>query len=371
MMWCFSVKAQYTITPVPPPPNFAFNDLWHFTIVRSQSDAYKEFYVGLRIFDGSHVLKVKSNSSVFGLEPGSRYYHTGNWAELLPLATSYPDVSVLQQIVASGGNFPPGVYRIVYTLYGKTPDGAFTPLGEDALETTVEALWPPMLLSPADGDSIDNPTPLLTWTPAFSSSYIGTLEYTLNLVEVMDGQNPYQAMQANPAYFSQSNIPATLLPYPPGGQILQIGKTYAWQVHARASGTGLGASEVWVFTLKTPAIPPAHRLPNQYFKPAPKMPADFVQLKEAYLPIAFDERYQPAEIKEFTFRILDGNKKPVGTQKDFGAAIKSGFNRYLIPVCASEGKLSLRKGKYFLEILTEKNTKFCLAFEITETHCHD
>jgi len=364
-----SVNAQYTITPVPPPPSFSFNDLWHFTVVRTQADVYKQFYVSLRIFDGTNTLKAKSNSAVFELAVGSRYFNAGNNADLQPYVTSYYDAGILQQAISAGGLFPPGTYHVAYTLFGKGADGIFAPLGEDAFEITVETMWPPMLLTPPDGDSLDNAYPLLTWTPAFTSTYTGPIDYTLNLVELFNGQNAYQAIQANPAYFSQNNIPVTMLPYPAGAQVLQIGKTYAWQVHARAGSTSLGSSEVWTFTLKTPATPAPIRLPNYYFKPAQKLAAEFVLLKEAFLPIALDERYQPAEGKDLPFVIMDENRKPLGTEKDFGAAVSAGFNRYLIPVCASEGKITLPKGKYYLEIQLEKKVRLSLAFEITETHC--
>ena len=252
------------------------------------------------------------------------------------------------------------------------PDGEFVPLAEETSEATVEAMWPPMLLFPPDGDSIDSPLPLLTWTPAFSSQLTGAVTYTLHLVEMLHGQNAYQAIRSNPGQYDEKNIPLTMQPYPSGARILEAGKQYAWQVHADAGGHSLGSSEIWTFTLAVPKPGTPVVLPKYYYRPAEKVPAEYVRLTEAFLPLAFDERYQPASPeKPFAFNIVDANRKIVGSEKDFDAPIQAGFNRYLVPVCSSQGKISLPKGKYHIEILLEKKTRRYLAFEITETRCHE
>jgi hypothetical protein len=370
---CISIKSfsQYIITPIAPPPTFSFDDLWHFTVVRSITDDNAQFYVSLRVFDGADRLRIKSNTATVSLPPGSHYYNLSNISLLQPFTTSYHDAGILQQTINSGGNFPPGTYHLVYTLYGKAADGVFTPLAEDVSEALVETLWPPMLLSPADEEIIDTRYPILTWTPAFSSSYPGQISYTLKLVELYPGQNTYQAMAANPAYFTQNNIPVTMLPYPPSAQLLDTTRTYVWQVHADAQGTQMGSSEIWSFTYAGVEPPPVKKLPKYYFKPSVKLLPEFMSLTEAFLPIAFEERYYPSGTKSFGFNILNERKELLGTNKDFDAAIKTGFNQYLIPVCSSEGKISLPKGKYYIEILLEKKTKYYIAFQIKETHCHD
>jgi len=370
---CISTHSfsQYVITPIAPPSTFSFSDLWHFTVVRSMADDHSQFYVSLRVFDGGNQLKVKSNTAVVSLPLGSHYYNLSSISQLQPFTTSYYDGGILQQTINSGGHFPPGVYHFVYTLYGKAADGEFTPLAEDVSEATVEALWPPMLLAPSDGEIIDTQYPILTWTPAFSSSYGGQITYTLKLVELFPGQNAYQAITANPLYFTQNNIPVTMLPYPPSAQLLDTSKTYVWQVDADAQGARMGSSEIWSFSLGKVKPPPAKRMPKYYFKPSQKLTPEFMLLTEAFLPIAFEERYHPAGAKVFGFNILNERKEVLGTEKDFEAAIKTGFNQYLIPICSSEGKISLSKGKYYIEISLEKKTKYYIAFQIKEIHCHD
>jgi hypothetical protein len=311
-----NVKAQYNLMPIAPPPNFSFNDLWHFNIFNSDSAANSMFYVSLRIFDGSNILKVKSNTSTIYIGPGSNYYNLANISQLQPFTTSYYDASILQQTISSGGIFPPGTYNIVYTLYGKFADGNFTPLAEEASEATVEAMWPPMLLSPADGDTIDTQYPLLTWTPAFSSGYAGLITYSLNLVELFPGQNAYQAIQSNPLYFTQSNIPITLLPYPPSAQLLDTSKTYAWQVHADAQGYAMGSSEVWTFTFKQPR--PATEIPDSlqtlYHDVEDAYPSTFVITSLKRILFKFEDSYHQDADSLLTFALYkEGNDNPILT----------------------------------------------------------
>ena len=363
-----SLCAQYDIAPIAPPQNFTFNDLWHFNVLRAANDHYKQFYISLRLYE-SGALKVKSNTKTLLLPVGSQYYNLNNIIDLQPFQTSYYSADILQQTIASGGFFPPGTYQAMYTLYGRADDGEFVPLAENTSEVMVEAMWPPMLLNPGNGDTIDSPNPILTWTPAFSSSFIGPIMYQLNLVELFDGQNEYQAIQSNPLHFTENNIANTMLPYPAGGQILDTGKVYAWQIHANAQGTDMGHSEIWTFRLKSPEAPTTPTLPRSFFRLAENLPAEYVQVDGNYLPLAIDERYHSTS-GNLKFTIFDSNAKPIGTEKDYGEAIQAGLNLYSISICSTNSKISLKKGNYIIEVITEKNNKLYLAFEINKKNCH-
>ena len=312
------LRAQYSITPVPPPPSFTFNDLWHFSVSKPGAGGQDLFYVSLRIYGSTHTLLVKSNSATFTLSAGTRYFNLTQLADLQPFSTSYYDAPLLQQAIATGGLFPPGTYQLVYTLYGKQADGAFEPLFENTTEAVVEALWPPMLLSPPDGDTLPTPTPLLTWTPAFSSGYVGPVNYRLNLVELFSGQNAYQAIQSNPLYFSQSNLPVTMLAYPAAAQVLDTGKVYAWQVHADAGGTSLGSSEIWTFRLAVPKKDSASTdtIPLVYMEPEAEYPATFAVLSEKKIPFKFRDCYQQDDHNLIGFALFrEGEPDPVITSE--------------------------------------------------------
>lgn len=355
-----NMQAQYALTPIAPPPSFTFNDLWHFTVVRATTDNNAQFYVSLRIFDGSNNLKIKSNTATLILPVGSHYFNLSNLSALQPFITSYYDASLLQQTVASGGNFPPGVYNLIYTLYGKSADGEFVPLTEDASQAVIEVMWPPMLLTPPDQDTIDTQYPLLTWTPAFHSAFIGQIMYDLNLVELFPGQNPYQAIQSNPTYFSQNDIPTTMQQYPPAAQTLDTGKVYAWQVHANAQGTSMGSSEVWTFTLRTPAPEEAVvPLPVQYyFTLEAQYPDRFMEITDKQIRFRYLDSYNQSEEDLESFHIYkDGYEQPFVSGDSYDSTLHINAIYYKINL---ENNQAFVPGHYLLVVKNIKNRTFYL-----------
>jgi hypothetical protein len=362
--------SQYVITPIAPPPTFSFDDLWHFTVVRSITDDNAQFYVSLRVFDGADRLRIKSNTATVSLPPGSHYYNLSNISLLQPFTTSYHDAGILQQTINSGGNFPPGTYHLVYTLYGKAADGVFTPLAEDVSEALVETLWPPMLLSPADEEIIDTRYPILTWTPAFSSSYPGQITYTLKLVELLPGQNTYQAMAANPAYFTQNNIPVTMLPYPPSAQPLDTSRTYVWQVHADAQGTQMGSSEIWSFTYRIPNSGEKSPKKNTYFLLSTEATSEYVIINDGQLRISYTENLYDTD-KKLTFNIIDQKGKVIADQSKLNHSISEGYNKIRISLCSKSSGFNLPKGQYTIKIKSQRGNIYLLNFyhNKTQTGC--
>lgn len=354
-------QAQYIITPIQPPPNFTFNDLWHLSVVRSAADDNSEFYITLRVFDATNALKVKSNTRVLALPLGSYYYNLSNVSLLEPFTTSFYDTYVLQQAVSSGGAFPAGTYNLVYTLYGRALDGEFAPLTESTSQGLVEAMWPPMLLSPPDGDSIDTQYPLLTWTPAFSSGYNGQINYTLKLVELLPGQNPNQAIFSNPLFFTQNNIPATLLTYPPSAQLLDTTKVYAWQVHADAQGVYLGSSEIWTFTFKNPTPPREINKSQPFFLLSRTQKSEYVVVNDGVLRLSHVEKLNDVDEK-LNFVIVDQQGKKVADQTNLDKVSTVGYNKIKISLCSQSTGFNLPKGYYSIRIRSQSGIKYYLNF---------
>lgn len=359
-----TIHAQYTIIPVPPPPNFTFNDLWHFSVTRANADNYTQFYVSLRIYDGGSQLKVKSNSANLSLPVGNQYYNVSNLADLQPLTTSYYDAATLQQTISSGGMFPAGNYNIVYTLYGKAKDGEFTPLAEEATQAVVEVMWPPLLLWPEDEAVINSIYPSLTWTPAFSSTFMGTITYNLKMVELQPGQSKEQAILSNPSFYSLSSHPSTFYPYGAADPILEAGHVYVWQVTAQM-GEVTAQSQVWQFTLGQARALRAAPTGNFFTPVAEALDGSYHVAKDYTLKIKYTEEYELPAAAYLLYNIYNKHGELVATslppRNSPSAGIKKGDN--YITLSLNSGGLSLKAKEYYiLEIMNYKNEKRYLRF---------
>lgn len=363
LVFAIPARAQYTLTPTSPPPNFVFNDLWQFTVARGINDNYVQFYVGLRVMNASNELRVKSNTAMFALPVGVTYFNTGNLSVLQPFTTSYYNGTLLQQVVASGGTFPPGVYNVAYTLYGKAKDGEFATLADETIQTEVETMWPPMLLTPEDEEIITTPYPLLTWTPAFSSTASQGIVYDLNLVLMLPGQNAVQAAKSNPGLFTQKDLPATMLSYPSTAEALKPGSKYAWFVSAKSGKESLGQSQIWSFEMGQGGQP---QMPDDPYVELFTVPAPFVYVAVfGKLKIKYVEEYVLAGPDDhLQFRIYDWMGKVVYQHSDLGTpiSIKKGHNYIQINVASLAVSGVGGTGPYLLEVYNHKNEKQYVRF---------
>lgn len=221
-----------------------------------------------------------------------------------------------------------------------------------------------MLLSPPDGDTVSGPWPLLTWTPAFASYYNGPVDYTLRLVELLPGQNAFQAMAANPAHFTQSAIPVTVLSYPAAAQVLDTGRVYAWQVHASGAGSPMGESEIWTFTFmpRLPEEAPADSLPETYLELDRAYPVHHLEITEPVLRFRYNHFYHldPNAILRFTLTREGSNEVIVSSADCPSCIIMTDKVYYTLPL---ENNAAFKQGPYLLSVTDDKqNTMYLRIF---------
>jgi len=353
----FTVRAQYLITAISPPPQFTHDDLWNLTITRTNTgDNYTQFYIALRIFNNSGQPEVKTNSATLPLSNAVTVINTGNIADVKPFTINYYNATVLQQVVASGGLFPPGVWNIDFTLYGRPSDGEFTELASYSYPLIVDALWPPMLLSPADRDTVQTPNPILTWTPAFSTYLSGNITYNLRVVPIFTGQTKQQAISSNLPAYQESGIPMPLQIYPNTAQPLDSNTSYAWQAEGFSGSSSLGQSEVWEFCYCFRA-PDSTVYGTVLYKLTDRRDAVPAILDLNYLPLTYNEEYSP-EDQVFRFTIRNQEGRIVADENQFEEIRRFGQNTFIIDLC-SDAQLDLPDGYYMMEVYrTNKSTLY-------------
>lgn len=361
-------QAQYSLIAYPPPPGFSYQDFWHLTLSAAPPDTnYTEFYIALRILDNGNQLLVKTNSAHFEFTSSSLYINTASINSISPLLTDFTSSQLYADAVDNGGPFPPGSYTANFTLYGRPTDGEFSELASYSYEITADLLFPPYLITVANGDSVCETYPVFSWTPAVSSMNI-PFTYIFRLVEVTSGQTDQAAMSSNPLYFTETSWPVTLLTYPASAQPLVFGHHYAWQVEAAAGSLVLGQSEVWGFIYGCHASDTLDSLPvgGVYYRLRQDADGGSVILNDHYLRIAYTERHWPGENGKLRYEILrsDGKK---ASYDPIDIPVKEGDNYLIVDVCANGWELE--SGYYVLFIKSAAGESYSLHFSLPDQLC--
>lgn len=106
------------------------------------------------------------------------------------------------------------------------------------------------LVSPWDGDTIDEVRPALSWTMAGPSGTLGLAELRLVLVPMEVHDNPDQAIASAVPMFIIPRLKERIVPYPSGLPSLEPGHCYAWQVEQLDGARVVDRTEPWGFCVR-------------------------------------------------------------------------------------------------------------------------
>jgi hypothetical protein len=246
-----SSREQITIMPELPPIGLTVKtQLWNLTLMNPSS-------TGVNVQISLTVTDVSTNQVVFTAQTRNLY--------LPPSAKQITNREVMP-VVYTGNNpsypvdanpngfLPIGVFNFCYVV---TAAGGHEATSDEACDQApVEPLSPPMLVSPADSERVDNSRPMFIWIPPVPSTLFNNLSYDYHLVEVQPTQSSADAVQQNIPVLFQPNVKGTNLQYPLSAPVLDSNKLYAWQIVAKNNSTPVGTSEAWAFRLRkdTPVI---------------------------------------------------------------------------------------------------------------------
>jgi len=189
------------------------------------------------------------SSGVFTLGPGIPEYI--NPSQLEPIYVDYDQKykEYVTDVVTATGSLPAGAYTICVTAY--KPDDQVC--GNECIPQEIAHPSPPELIYPSDQSVVTEDLPLFSWLPPMPSA--GRVKYTVNIVEILDGQTPVEAMESNFRWFIQSVEDITSLQYPLTDRKFTYGTKYAWLVEALMGPAIIDrdinpviASPVWSFT---------------------------------------------------------------------------------------------------------------------------
>lgn len=235
-------QSGVTVTLFQPPPNqLKIADFWRIRLTNSSNTTYTVCLFGT--LDETNIGKrlVDATTARFTLPPGTKLV-TG--ADIQPIDAEYYD-NKYKDVFLRTGSAPAGEYRICVEVRLECGDQV---LATDCKQQVVQPVTPPILISPPNGSTVEEPLPVFSWMPPSPLKAGQRPAYTLKIVEVLGRQTAYDAMQSNPAWFERTRIAPTVFQYPISSRKFTTGAHYAWKVVATDGAFPLGESEIWEFT---------------------------------------------------------------------------------------------------------------------------
>ena len=141
------------------------------------------------------------------------------------ITTEYVNQDMYDDI-AQTGYIPSGSYLFCLIVYDLNEQAISNP---DICHNFVSwPVSPPRLILPDDNDQIETDLPLFTWTHVMP--YKPTIRYNLQLVELFEGQGPFDAFQSNYLFYTSNDLRLNTFQYPVSAPTLNDCKSYAWRV---------------------------------------------------------------------------------------------------------------------------------------------
>ena len=193
-----------------------------------------------RIIGGRHGEVASGWSLPFTLEAGE--IRTVWSDELVDWGSVSYDEALRDQIISTG-RLPEDVYTVHIDVYEVSDGTLGSKLGEDERTCTILTFSPPSLISPEDGQVLSSRYFPLEWESATDDPNF-EVHYHLRMYEVLDGQTPQEAAEANRPFYERELVSQVSLVYPHDAPNFVPGQQYAWYVQATDSdGDPLGENE--------------------------------------------------------------------------------------------------------------------------------
>jgi RNase P/RNase MRP subunit p29 len=230
---------------------FKTREALNFTAINPGTKSFEvEFRGKISSGDGQTVVEFKTNPAM--INPGANM--------VSPVTVSLREQlyynNDIAEIEGKTGTYPSGNYTIcIWSACivqdcngaGQTTGSVETP---ECIRIHVENPTPLLLAYPENDSEIEETRPMFTWIPPAPVAGSASLNYTMTLVEVLEGQNKSDALTMNRPLVDMQGVANPMLMYPSDLPALEAGKTYAWQVEAFVGRTSIAKSEQWKFKIK-------------------------------------------------------------------------------------------------------------------------
>lgn len=259
-------NATFSITPYPSP----YTSDWEHNpasvgqlIIFNNSSTSENITVSSTVTkNGSGEVFECTSDQIF---VPARSSVTANNTQLIRFGNAHFPNPTLQDQTIRSGRLPEGDYEMCETI--RDMSGSVL-ISNKCADFTILYPDPPSLIYPDNENNITNLYPTFQWTPVnVPPSY--TIYYSIKIAQVLEGQTPQRALQANTVQFRRDNLSTSNLTYPIDALTFEPGKTYAWQI-STVDQNGFpptqneGRSEIFTFTYNRQGTAGEITLTNSY-----------------------------------------------------------------------------------------------------------
>lgn len=345
---CFSAKAQVNIIQYPLTGlEFKTTDIFKADIQNAGQSTYRVVISGSVVNSANGQKVLTAQSTVVDCTPG---FKSLNEAALAPQYRFYS--SVAEQT----GSLPYGSYEVCIKVVQVS--GSQEELASACQSLELSPMSPPILVNPEHESTVYEKRPLLVWLPPMPVNKNKVL-YDLKLVEILQNQTAYDAVQRNFSIIEKQGIKGTTLQYPANAIALEPLKRYAWQVSAKTEDRKpIGETEIWWFTVADDKDKDTTKKEIPYGLLQKNPDNGYLTINDNKLYFQFDERYNENVL---TFKIMNKNGVEVGNDCGLSLSKQTGINKFLLDLSTCN---DIRNGMHILKVTNEKNEVYQLRFII-------
>lgn len=214
------------------------------------------------------------------------------------------------------------------------------------------------LVEPWDGDTVDTPRPMLSWTVMGNARLPKDVEARLVLV-ADDRGGKAQALASSTPLFVVEPASLPTVPFPAGQPDLVAGRCYAWQVEAWHGSSFVGRTEPWRFCVRKTVAP----TPEKYVLLRSDGAKSVYQVVDGFIYFRTDEPYTVDALVCAIISTSGERIEPTVVRENGGlrspGAKSAGVNLYELDL----QPYHLKTGRYHLQVTDGAGRSYDLQFD--------
>lgn len=351
------VKAQVSVINLQLMPyNVTPDGMLAVSIMNNGSSQQIQVISKLYNFNNELLMTVKSNP--FNVKQGLNSPFDGS----RKVSSSEYSKSQQAEHIKTTHGLPSGTFKVCVNVIQTSTSEIVDEFCDEIESNFNQYLY---LVTPADKDTIETPTPLLIWAHSEPFNILSQGEYYRMVVsEVKDKQSADEAITINSPLMAKNYLTTHSLQYPYDAKELKAGKHYAWQVQKLANGVITNKTEAWEFVMRQK--PEEKEI--KYVSMQKMIDASFYTAHNGKVYFKYVEEYgQQGQINAI-LKDDSGKEFPITVNKDEvtksnTSNLKSvGDNRFILDLNGEH----LKTGFYVLQVKNEKKEKYYLRIYLPE-----